>query len=180
MSKSTFLNPRRLIRICRTKFLITFCYRFKQFGKGSTIGTGVWLRPNSCSVGTASFIGSKCWLAVDDLRIGNWVMLAGQVSIVGGDHRYDVVGTPSIHANRGVSKPVVIEDDVWVGHRATIMHGVTLGEGSIIASGSIVTKDVEPYSIVAGCPAKRIKSRFSEEEFAQQHKQALQQLRIKL
>ena len=137
---------------------------------------GVWLRPYTCSVGNFSFIGPKCWLAVDDLKIGNWVMLAGQVSIVGGDHRHDVVGIPTVQANRGISKPVVIEDDVWVGHRATIMHGVTLGEGSIVAAGSLVTKDVPPFTIVGGCPATKIKMRFSSADIAK-HRAALEQYR---
>ncbi len=170
---------RQLARNFRTKCLLTFCYRFKSFGRNSTVCTGIWLRPNTCSVGNSSFIGPKCWLAVDDLTIGNWVMLAGQVSIVGGDHRYEVVGTPTIQATREISKPVIIEDDVWVGHRATIMHGVTLGEGCIIAAGALVTKDVPPYSIVGGCPAVKIKMRFSDKDISK-HKDVLKQMRSSL
>lgn len=58
---------------------------------------------------------------------------------------------------------VKIGHDVWIGHGAIIMKGVTIGTGAVVASGAIVTKDVEPYSIVAGVPAKPIKMRFSEE-----------------
>lgn len=61
------------------------------------------------------------------------------------------------------SQPVVIGNDVWIGHNATIMPGVTIGNGAVIGSGAIVTKDVLPYSIVAGVPAQKIKMRFSQE-----------------
>lgn len=57
----------------------------------------------------------------------------------------------------------VIGNDVWIGYGATIMPGITIGDGAIIASKSVVTKDIEPYTIVGGNPAKRIKKRFSEE-----------------
>ena len=58
----------------------------------------------------------------------------------------------------------IIGNDVWIGYGATIMPGVTVGDGAIIATKSVVTKDVEPYAIVGGNPAKEIKKRFSEEE----------------
>jgi len=61
---------------------------------------------------------------------------------------------------RGEQETVKIEKDIWVRHGAIIMHGVTLGEGCIVSAGSIVLKDVQPYSIVAGNPAKMIKNRF--------------------
>jgi acetyltransferase-like isoleucine patch superfamily enzyme len=62
--------------------------------------------------------------------------------------------------NQGIiTTPIVIEDDVWIGHGAVILKGVTLGQGSIIAASAVVTKDVSPYSIVGGIPAKIIGSR---------------------
>ena len=63
-------------------------------------------------------------------------------------------------------KTVTIGNDVWVGHNAVIMSGVTIGNGAVIGAGAVVTKDVEPYSIVAGVPAKKIKMRFSDELIA--------------
>ena len=58
---------------------------------------------------------------------------------------------------------IILEDDVWIGHSAIIMSGVTLGQGSIVAAGAVVTKDVPPYAIVGGNPAKIIKYRFERE-----------------
>ena len=60
--------------------------------------------------------------------------------------------------------PVVIEDDVWCGANVTILKGVTIGRGSVVAAGAIVTKSFPPYSIIGGVPAKLIKMRFSPEE----------------
>jgi len=61
------------------------------------------------------------------------------------------------HFSDGPSKPVIIEDDVWIATRSTILKGVTIGRGAVVAAGSVVTKDVPPYTIVAGVPAKVIK-----------------------
>jgi acetyltransferase-like isoleucine patch superfamily enzyme len=63
----------------------------------------------------------------------------------------------------------VIEDDVWVGYGAIIISGVRIGKGSIIASGSVVTKDVEPYSIYGGVPAKKIGNRFANDADLHEH-----------
>ncbi|MDA7870457.1 hypothetical protein N9Z58_01205 [bacterium] len=69
-------------------------------------------------------------------------------------------GLDSSREIQATQKGVVIQDDVWVGLGAIIMDGVTIGEGSIIGAGSVVTKDVPPYTISAGCPAKKIRDRF--------------------
>ena len=61
-------------------------------------------------------------------------------------------------------QPVVIEDDVWCGANVTILKGVTIGHGSVVAAGAVVTKSFPPYSIIGGIPAKLLKMRFTEEE----------------
>lgn len=163
----------------RMAWLLTFVHRLRRCGPRSYFGYGVHVRPGTLWLGAHSFIGPRCWLAVDDLRIGNYVMLAGRVAIVGGDHRFDLVGTPALLAGRDVSRPVVIEDDVWVGHGATIMHGVRIGEGAVVAAGAVVTKDVAPCAIVAGLPAKLVRMRFGPEDIAR-HRAALAELRQSL
>lgn len=101
-------------------------------------------------------------------------MLASNVYIIGGDHNYRTSGIPSVLNGRDEAKSTVIGHDVWIGSRSTIMTGVVIGNGAIIAAGSVVTKDVEPYAIYGGAPAKKIKMRFNEEQI-EEHERMLSQ-----
>jgi len=112
------------------------------------------------------------------LVVGNFCSIAANVTIyLGGNHRSDWVTTypfGHIHQNifnqfNGIGHPstkgdVIIGNDVWIGGNATIMSGITIGDGSIIANNSHVVKNVEPYTIVGGNPAKLIRYRFSEQQ----------------
>ena len=108
----------------------------------------------------------------EKLVIGNYCSIAPDVIFVlGGEHNYKSIssfpfGTKyGLKGNESIVKgPIIVEDDVWVGFRSTIMSGVTLGRGCIVAAGAVVTKDVPSYAIVGGVPAKVIKYRFSESE----------------
>jgi acetyltransferase-like isoleucine patch superfamily enzyme len=122
--------------------------------------------------GCYSYIGRRCWIC-PRVRIGRYVMFASEVVILGGDHRFDVVGTPMMFAGRPSIPETIIEDDVWVGYRAVIMAGVRVGRGSIIAAQSVVTKDVEPYTIVGGAPARPIGKRFASDDERVAHDNAL-------
>lgn len=109
--------------------------------------------------GIGSFCGAYCVFGVNqEIHIGEHVMIAHAVSIRDTDHVFEDVSRPMAHQGI-VSRPVVIEDDVWIGHGATILKGVCIGKGAIIAAGAVVTKDVAPYSIVGGVPAKLIRGR---------------------
>ena len=112
------------------------------------------------------------------LTIGNFCSIAGNINVyLGGNHRTDWVTTyPFGHINNhifnnfnGEGHPatkgdVIIGNDVWIGQNVTIMSGVTIGDGAVIANNSHVVKNVEPYSIVGGNPAKFIKYRFTSEQ----------------
>lgn len=114
----------------------------------------------------------------DKLIIGKFCMIASDVTFImnGANHLTDAITTYPFaifgngweSAMEGKSYPskgnIVVGNDVWIGYNATIMAGVTIGDGAIIGTNSVVTKDVESYSIVAGNPAKLIKKRFSEAE----------------
>lgn len=123
--------------------------------------------------GDFSYIGTRC-LIYPKVRIGRFTMIANDVMIVGNDHFYKNVDLPIIFSGREKLKETIIGDDVWVGSRSIVMTGVTIGNGAIIAAGSVVTRDVEPYSIVAGVPAKRIKMRFTIDEI-ERHEEMLKQ-----
>ncbi|MBO4701119.1 MAG: CatB-related O-acetyltransferase [Lachnospiraceae bacterium] len=104
--------------------------------------------------------------------IGNYVSIAQNVTfLIDADHYINHISTypfkaklmPS-HEKEAVSKgDIIIEDDVWIGYGSTIMSGVHIGQGAIVAAGSVVTKDVPPYAIVGGVPAKVIKYRFGDD-----------------
>jgi acetyltransferase-like isoleucine patch superfamily enzyme len=104
----------------------------------------------------------------EKLMIGNYCSIAlGVIFLLGGNHTVDTISTYPFKVMRGfkhqeaLSKgPIIVEDGVWLGYNAMILSGVTIGKGAIIAAGSIVTKDVPPYTIVGGNPAKVIRLRF--------------------
>lgn len=105
------------------------------------------------------------------LRIGNFCSIANGVKfILSSDHPTQYISTFPFHKlivdgmPDAISKGnILVDDDVWIGYGATIMSGVHIGQGAIIAAEAVVTKDVPPYAIVGGVPAKVIKYRFSEE-----------------
>lgn len=106
------------------------------------------------------------------LTIGNFVSIAGNVTfLLDVEHYLNHISTfpylvKVVHSFKSESFSkgnIIIEDDVWIGYGATIMSGVHIGRGAVIAAGALVTKDVAPYAIVGGIPAKVIKFRFKEE-----------------
>ena len=105
------------------------------------------------------------------LKIGNYCSIAPEVTfLVGTDHYSNHISTfpfKSIILGKGseaISKgDIRVDDDVWIGYRATIMSGVHIGQGAIVAAGAVVTKDIPPYAIVGGVPAKIIRYRFESE-----------------
>lgn len=104
----------------------------------------------------------------EKLQIGNYCSIAPEVMFVlNADHYTDHISTFPHKVMclgeklEGISKGnIIVDDDVWIGYRVTILSGVHIGQGAIIASGAVVTKDVPPYTIVGGVPAKVIKYRF--------------------
>lgn len=93
-------------------------------------------------------------------HIGRYVMMGTDVTIITRNHRFDRTDIPMMEQGFEEERPVYIGNDVWIGDRVLILPGVHIGDGSIIAAGAVVTKDVPPYSIVAGVPARKIRDRF--------------------
>lgn len=150
-------------------------------------GKGVYLRPMSSNLkglwnlsigdGTSIPQGSTFFCTGAPLTIGNKVIFGPNPTIITGDHRIDVIGKHLIDVT-GAEKlpendqPVVIEDGVWCGANVTILKGVTIGRGSVVAAGAVVTKSCPPYSIIGGVPAKLIKMRFTPEQI-EEHERLL-------
>jgi len=110
-------------------------------------------------LGKNSFVGSFSVIGSNDLvKIGSDVMIAQSVSIRDTDHQFGKKEVP-MNTQGITTAPVIIEDDVWVGYGAVITKGVRIGKGAIIGANAVVTKNVEPYSIMGGVPAKLIRYR---------------------
>lgn len=141
-------------------------YRFKKTGKKLYChGIQSVFKRDSVSVGDYVYISRNANIYAN-CDIGHFVQIAGNVKIVGGDHRFDLVGVPIAFAGRDKMEQLktIIGDDVWIGESAIIMAGVNIGRGAVVAAGAVVTKDVAPYAIVGGCPAMLIRYRFNEEQ----------------
>lgn len=154
-----------------------WCWAWKRSMK--YCGKGVYLRPLSSDIkglgnlsvgdGTSIPKGSTIYCTEAPLTIGRKVIFGPHPTIITGDHRTDIIGKYIIDVTVGEKlpendAPIIIEDDVWCGANVTILKGVTIGHGSIVAAGAVVTKSFPPYSIIGGTPAKLIKMRFTEEQ----------------
>lgn len=148
------------------------------YGKGVVLGRRIRMS-GACNL----YIGNNVSIGEDSrfictrakIIMGDNIMFGPHVTCITGGHRMDVVGRYMISVTEKRledDRNIVFEGDNWVGANATILRGVTIGEGSVIAAGAVVKKDVPAYSIVGGVPAKVIKMRFTEEEIAD-HKRIL-------
>lgn len=142
---------------------------FKNYGKNFSFDPDDTFTYKTISVGDCVFIGKGACFAASEsaIIIGSKVMFGPNVTIMGGDHNTNVIGKFMYDVKEKLpenDQPVIIEDDVWVGTGAILLKGVTIGRGSIVAAGSVVTKSCKPYSILGGIPAKVLKNRFTENE----------------
>ena len=131
----------------------------------------------NCSLGEHSYVGN--YNSMTNVEIGKFVSIASFCSIGGDSHPLDSVSTAIVFyrkknvlkqkklCNSNIEeehKKVVIGNDVWIGEKVFIKEGIHIGDGAVIGAHSVVTHDVEPYSIVAGVPAKELRKRFSESQ----------------
>ncbi|MDY3360264.1 MAG: acyltransferase [Clostridium celatum] len=117
-------------------------------------------KEGSLVIGNNTLISANVNLnsGVGNIKIGNNVMIAANSYIINNDH--DIYGNLSPKKSGHITKDIIIEDNVWIGANCIVLKGVKIGEGAIIAAGSVVTKDIKPYSINVGSPCKTIKNRF--------------------
>lgn len=175
---------KRILLLLKTKiqsiFLrsIAFSARveYSQVSRKAKVWGGCKL--DHSSIGDYSYIGQNSRLI--HAHVGKFCSLAGNGAYGMGSHSLDYISTSSLFTSsvngtrsKWTDKPsfeeykeIYIGNDVWVGMRVMIMGGVTIGNGAAVAAGAVVTKDVPPYAIVGGVPAKVIKYRFSEDVIA--------------
>ncbi|MBA7537468.1 Galactoside O-acetyltransferase [subsurface metagenome] len=169
----------QLVRKLRFAYLIYIKWRRFSFGKNPYIGKSVYMwAKHSIDVGDNFYIGKFSQIECD-AEIGDNVLIANSVGLVGRyDHNYSQKGVPIRLASKirdkdynwkGLNEKLIIADDVWIGYGSIILSGVKIGQGSIIAAGSVVSKDVESYSIYAGVPAKKIRNRFDSDAEKEEH-----------
>lgn len=144
----------KLAKILRRFFASKICL---EVHPTANIEKGARFNP-SVSIKANSSIGVNCELD-GPVAIGANVMMGPEVVIYTRNHKHNRKDIPMIQQGYENCKPVVISDDVWIGRRVIILPGVRVGTGSILAAGAVVAKDVEPYTIVGGVPAKIIGKR---------------------
>ncbi len=144
--KLRYFLCRHLFKSCGTNVNVE-SFAFFHSGKDISIG-------NNSGIGQyASLHGT--------ISIGHDVMMGPNVTIWTANHNFSRTDIPMTQQGIGEEKPVTIKDDVWIGSNVVILAGVTLGQGSIVGAGSIVTRDVPDWAVVAGNPAKIIRYRKS-------------------
>lgn len=172
----------RFLKICRLHPSVKF-HSGVSVGANCKFGVGVWIGPHvrllDSTIGSQSYVGGNSTLKF--CRIGKFCSIGEGVQIGLGIHPTDQVSTyPGFYSSSasGVTRflpiedatqleepeflPVKIGNDVWIGNRATILDGINVGHGAVIGAGAIVTRDVEPFAIVTGVPARLARKRFSE------------------
>lgn len=154
--KKLFKTLRNALR----KFRIpVYWLRGNKISWDSFISSNVFLR--QCKIGKYCYIGGKCVL--NRAIIGNYSSIASSVHIGGMEHSYWELSTSTYLSDSGViDKATIIDNDVWIGAGCIVKQGVHIGTGAVIGAHSFVNKDVEPFAIAFGSPAKVYKFRFEQ------------------
>lgn len=142
-----------ILRRAAARYMLDYSGQDVNIEAGAHFGSGRGIR-----LGDRSGIGVDCDLH-GTISIGDDVMMGPRCTMLSRDHRTDRVDVPMNTQGFGEDRPIRVCDDVWIGANVTILSGVTVGEGAIIAAGAVVTRDVAPYTVVGGVPARTIASR---------------------
>ena len=140
-----------------------------KIGKGNKFCPDVYLHEKT-SIGNYNYIGDNVMTL--NARIGNYCSIASGVKIGQMNHDLTCVSTSThifgpkhgITGENGYTTPAVIENDVWLGANVVVKQGVTIGTGAVVGAGAVVTKDIPPYAIAGGVPARIIRYRFEEQD----------------
>jgi acetyltransferase-like isoleucine patch superfamily enzyme len=170
---------RRIVGRIRDFYIKNWRYRAYTIGRGFHVGKNVrfWAKSNIV-IGDYFYLGRDSQIECDVI-IGDDVLCGNRVAFVGKyDHHFQTIGSSTIHSPsirdsnyqwKGLGLVTKVENDVWIGYGSVIIQGVTIGEGAIVAAGSVVTKDVAPYTVVGGNPAIKKGDRFLNDADLQRH-----------
>ncbi len=131
-------------------------------GEGSVVRAGAMLLPSGGSIRIGQRSSVNHYVVINGqggVSIGNDVLIAAFVSIFAGSHRFSDPNRPIRQQGMETRGGIVIEDDVWIGTHCVLLDGVRIGRGSVVAAGAVVTRDVPPFSVVAGVPARILRNR---------------------
>jgi acetyltransferase-like isoleucine patch superfamily enzyme len=134
----------------------------KEIGKNVHLMSNVTIMsPQNVTIGNSTLINTGTKIGGQNgIKIGSYVLIGYNVTIVSENHAYHNPLLP-IKEQGYFGGPIVIEDDVWIGANAVILPNIKIGRGAIIGANAVVSKNVQPFSIVGGIPAKHIKFRFN-------------------
>ena len=152
---SVRIGQTALRRFCG-RLMLESCGKKVNIEKNAVFSAKVSLGSRS-GIGINARINGRC-------VIGNDVMMGTDCVIITRSHRHDRTDIPMMDQGFEEERPVFVGNDVWLGDRVIILPGVHIGDGCIIGAGSVVTRDIPPYSVAAGIPAKVIKDRKNAEE----------------
>lgn len=174
-----FSKIRTLIVLIRDIYLTRVKWKRYTFGKNFHAGRNVviWGK-HTISIGDNCYIGRNSQIECN-VKIGHDVLIANNVAFIGRyDHNYQQIGQSIRFASqvrdddyswKELDQITTVGNDIWIGYGSIILSGVNIADGTIIAAGSVVTKNTDPYSIYAGVPASKISSRFNSIDDLESH-----------
>ncbi len=156
---------RYVLNVIRTWLKFKFKYPWVKYNGFVRVMPHVTFAKNmDIIIGNNVQFGIYCDIA-SNVHFGDNILMAGNVHFVGRrDHTFDQVGKTIWQGIRGDNGTTIIEDDVWIGTNSIIMSGIKIGKGSIVAAGSVVTKNIPECEIWGGNPAKKIRGRFKSDQ----------------
>ena len=154
LPNSRFITLSNTIRVLYLSKLL----KVMPFDRNSAFQCNIYIADTkNLKIGKHCQINERVFLQA--ATIGDYVMIAPDVKILSTTHIHSRVDVPMVLQGETESEIVNIADDVWIGRNAIIMPGVSIGKGAIVGAGAVVTKNIKPYTIVGGVPAKLIKKR---------------------